>query len=78
MARYFLDSSALVKRYHRESGSPAVEGLFNQPDNSLFISGLALVEVHSAFARLVREGAISEQAFTKLIRRVQSDVSEAQ
>ena len=55
IARYFLDSSALVKRYHRESGSPDVDQLLAAPDNQIIISRLALVELHSSFARLVRK-----------------------
>jgi predicted nucleic acid-binding protein len=76
MPRYFLDSSALVKRYHQEAGSSAVDELFSQSGNTLFVSGLALLEVHSAFARLVRERAITEEDFAVLVRSMQSDVSE--
>jgi hypothetical protein len=46
MARYFLDSGALVKRYHQESGSAEGEVLFNGPGHHFFVSRLALVEVH--------------------------------
>jgi len=75
MARYFIDSSALVKRYHQESGTPTVEGLFNVPGNRFFISRLALVEVHSSFARLVREGVLTKTDFGKLIARLEDDVA---
>jgi len=75
MARYFLDSSALVKRYHQENGTPAVEALFARPGNQLFISQLALVEVHSSFARLVREGVLTELDFGKLIVRLEDDAA---
>jgi predicted nucleic acid-binding protein len=75
MARYFLDSSALVKRYHQESGSVHVENLFNAPANRFFVSRLALVEVHSSFARLVREGVLTSSDFGKLISRLESDVA---
>ena len=54
MPRYFLDSSALIKRYHQESGTAQVAGLFNGSGNRFFISRLALVEIHSCFARLVK------------------------
>ena len=75
MARYFLDSSALVKRYHQEAGTAVVEGLFHGPGNRFFISRLALVEVHSSFARLVREGVLTEADFGKLISRLEEDVA---
>ena len=75
MARYFLDSSALVKCYHQESGSSDLERLFLGPDNRFFIFRLALVEVHSSFARLVREGVFTESDFGKLISRLEADVT---
>ena len=75
MPRYFLDSSALVKRYHQESGTPIVESLFAGQGNRLFISRLALVEVHSSFARLVREGVLTAADFRKLIARLDDDIA---
>lgn len=75
MARYFLDTSALVKRYHQENGSLDVDTLFNEPDSRIFISRLALVEVHSSFARLVREGVFAEIDFRQLIARLDADVA---
>ncbi len=75
MARYFLDASALVKRYHQESGSAAVESLFKGEGNRFFVSRLALVELHSTFARLVRELAISAADFGRLARQLEHDVA---
>ena len=74
MARYYLDSSALVKRYHREVGSDSVAALFDKSDNRLFVSRLALVEVQSSFARLVREQILVEPDFAMLIARMEADV----
>jgi predicted nucleic acid-binding protein len=75
MARYFLDSSAFVKRYHQESGSSHVDALFNAPGNRVFVSRLALVEAQSAFARLVREGIISLDDFHRSVSRLEADVA---
>jgi len=75
MARYFLDSSALVKRYHHEHGSPDVHLLFNAPENRLVISRLALVELASCLARLVREGVLTDVGFGSLMLRVEADVA---
>jgi hypothetical protein len=75
IARYFLDSSALVKRYHRESGSPDVDQLLAAPDNQIIISRLALVELHSSFARLVRENVLSESDINKVVSRLEADVA---
>jgi uncharacterized protein len=75
MPRYFLDSSALVKRYHQESGSPAVDELFQEQSNRFFASRLALVEVHSTFARLVRAGVLSANNLKNLLARLDADVA---
>lgn len=75
MARYFLDSSAFVKHYHQESGSSAVENLFRDTDNRLFISRLALVEFQSAIARHVREGVLTVEDFSAVTARMNADVA---
>jgi predicted nucleic acid-binding protein len=75
MGRYYFDSSALVKRYHQEHRSADVETLFNEPDGRFLISRLALVEVYSSFARLVRERILNESDFSKLIARLAGDVA---
>lgn len=75
MARYFLDSSALVKRYHREEGSEAVERLLAVPGERFLVSRLAIVEVTSSFARLVREKSLSADDLAKLVARMEDDVA---
>jgi uncharacterized protein len=75
MVRYFFDSSALVKQYHAEGGSSVVNSLFEESGNRLLISRLALVEVHSALARLVREEVLSEKEFAHLSSLLREDVA---
>ncbi|MBX9787657.1 MAG: type II toxin-antitoxin system VapC family toxin [Pirellulales bacterium] len=75
MARYFLDSSALVKQYHDESGSRKVAQLFADQGNRFLVSRLALVEVRSSFARLVRVGVLTTADFARLAAQLESDVS---
>ena len=75
MARYYLDTSALVKRYHQEPGSSDIDLLFADPANQLFISRLAIVESHSTFSRLVREGQLSVTGFTAVTARIDADVA---
>jgi predicted nucleic acid-binding protein len=49
---YFLDSSALVKRYVRETGTAWVRGITRcRPSTDIFISLITAVEVTSAIAR---------------------------
>lgn len=60
MTVYYLDSSAVVKRYVAEAGSEAIRAICTDAENALFLSELTLVEVSSAFARRARGGGISD------------------
>lgn len=52
MAVYFLDSSALVKRYISETGSVWVLGLFDPAlNNEVFIAAITGVEIIAAITR---------------------------
>lgn len=53
MARLFIDSSALLKRYRSEAGSERVSELLEGAD-SVVISRLATVEVSAALVRRAR------------------------
>jgi predicted nucleic acid-binding protein len=59
MAAYFWDSSGLVKRYVRETGSAWVQSLTDATaGNDLFIVRLTMVEITSAITRRGRGGTI--------------------
>ena len=51
MASYFIDTSALVKRYFAEAGSDWTNALLAQGDALLFMAHLTLAEVTSAVVR---------------------------
>jgi predicted nucleic acid-binding protein len=60
MAIYFLDSSALVKRYISETGSAWVLGLFDPTlDNEFFVAAITGVEIVAAITRRARSGSIA-------------------
>lgn len=60
MAIYFIDSSALVKRYISETGSAWVLGLFDPAvNNEVFIVAITSVEIIAAITRRSRSGSIS-------------------
>ncbi len=61
MPLYFLDTSALVKRYHREVGSAEMDRLFLHGNNSFVLSALTISEIASTFARKLREGLLSQR-----------------
>lgn len=74
MPTAFLDTSALVKRYHLEAGSAAVDRLFDGGDRSMAISRLATIEFRSALAARVRAGELDHAAFSLAIQRFEADI----
>ncbi|MEP6515883.1 type II toxin-antitoxin system VapC family toxin [Microcoleus vaginatus] len=71
---YFLDTSALVKRYVREIGSDWILSITDPAtDNHLAISQITWVEVHSAFARRLRDGSLSAERFDLIVQKVRED-----
>lgn len=72
----FLDTSALAKHYHAETGSAIVDRLWNDAARTLFISRLCAIEIVSVFAAKVRSGAISARDFDVLRRRFAADLTK--
>jgi len=71
---YFLDTSALVKRYVPEIGSDWILSITDPAtDNHLAISQITWVEVHSALARRLRDGSLSAQRFDLIVQKVRED-----
>jgi predicted nucleic acid-binding protein len=74
MPRYFLDTSALVKHYHTELGSPKVDAILVEVGSEYWISRLTLAEAPSVFAKKVRTGEIAGVDFDRLRLRFFDDV----
>jgi len=74
--RYFLDTSAVVKRYAPERGSRWIKGLIENPENSVTIVQICIVEVAAALARKVRTGEISQNDCEKALTRFLADVDK--
>ena len=68
MAGYFFDSSALVKFYHPEAGTPAVDQIINVTGNVARVSRLTVAELTSAFAIKVRTQSINRQDADAFLR----------
>jgi len=68
LAFYYLETSALVKLYVRESGTERVLALANRTsENRLAILGLTQVEFRSAVRRRERNGEIPPLVATQLL-----------
>jgi len=75
---YLLDISALIKRYHTESGSECVHRLFDPTKSFLNVSFLTVLEVHSVFARKVRSKELTLADFIRVIGRFANDVRKGE
>ena len=72
MNLYYLDSSALVKRYYQEKGTRVVQWLFDTSP-IVIASSLVLVEVVATLARKRKAKAISSLLFEQKVREVEED-----
>lgn len=75
MAGYFFDSSALVKLYHPEAGTSAVQQIVNSTDASVRVSRLTVAELTSAFAIKVRTQSISRDDADVFLHQFREDVA---
>lgn len=75
MTIYFLDSSALVKRYLNEIGSPWVVRLCDRSLNhEIFVVAITAVEAIAAITRRSRGGSISISDATLVRNRLRLDL----
>ena len=73
---YFLDSSALVKRYVPETGSAWIQAIADAATgNLLIIARITWVEVLSALARRQRDGSLSTPDVDLIIQRFRFDLN---
>ena len=75
MADHFYDTSAAVKHYRAELGTAKVDSLLADTASGHYLSSLGVVEVHSAFARLVRMGTITPLEFHRLRGCLLNDIA---
>lgn len=75
MSVFFLDSSALVKRYVSEPGSTWIQSITAlSAGNSIVIVRIAWVEVLSALARRQREGNLPPEYVIRAIQAFRYDL----
>jgi predicted nucleic acid-binding protein len=78
MHYFFLDASALVKRYHKEPGTEVVDSLMdhllNQGPKRMVVSLPGLAEVIAALWRKQNEGRLSSELFGRATARLLEEV----
>ena len=64
----YVDSSALIKYFHKEQGTEKVRELLNSTSNEIWISELVLIEFYSALFRRFRNKEIDEEELETAIQ----------
>ena len=81
MESFFLDTSALIKRYVEEEGTPRIVGLFGLPvrldGRALMILDLALLESRSAVRRREREGDMTPVDAARILKQIEEDAASS-
>jgi uncharacterized protein len=78
MALFFLDSSAIVKRYFQEQGHEWIEALHDlESGHVLYIAQVALVEVVASICRKAREQDMPLEERNSTIEDFRRDVRSA-
>ena len=76
MNNYFIDTSALFKRYIPESGTGQLDEIFNQ-EGCLYISDITIIELVSNLKRkteITKE--LSHQVYQKIKKEFFNDIAE--
>ena len=76
MTLLYLDTSALVKLYVYESGTPRMLELASASDNQLTLSDLTQIEFHSAVRTRQRAGDLDKTVSESLLDRFDHDLDE--
>ncbi len=76
MTIYYFDTSAIVKRYRVEKGTPVVDEIINEPlpEEKFYISFLAILEVTSSITRLERNGQLTNNITGEILSRFRRDI----
>ena len=74
MVTFYLDTSAIVKRYHKETGSEVLERIFEPGEYELATSYWSVLEFTVAFSARTRRKELSKDAFNIVISRFLRDV----
>lgn len=69
---YYFDTSALVKRYIRETGSDGVETLLRK-QRQIFTAGFTYCELYACFGRLQRLGLATREQIVGLSAALEKD-----
>lgn len=75
MATFYLDASALLKRYRTERGTDVLNEIFDRylPDDTLVTSHLTLLELEASLSRALRARLLPQDVYDALMRHLSSE-----
>ncbi len=73
MTHYYLDTSALVKRYVTETGTIWITTLYKDLTNNLYTNPISSVEAIAAFHLRVRTGTLLATEATRISQQVRKE-----
>jgi len=78
MPVFYLDTSAIVKRYRREKGTEIIDQLLVDPGEAdrFYTSFLSVLELTSAITRLSKAGELSKSVASELLARFHEDTEQ--
>lgn len=71
-----MDSSAIVKRYVRETGTAWIQDICANPDNVIAMAHIGLVEIASGLASKYRQGLLEEVLYDRLLLDLRRDARD--
>ena len=71
---YFLDTSAVVKRYKSEVGSEIVQRIYEELASTLIVSAITLAETYAALYRHSRQNRLSPSDLANAVDGVTADI----
>jgi hypothetical protein len=76
MTVYYLDTSAIMKRYRTEQGTDLANELFEDSlvEDQFYFSFLSILEMTSSIVRLVKGNRLHETLGTEILARFRQDV----
>jgi len=74
MITFYFDTSAIVKRYHTETGSEVLDRIFELKEHGFVTSYWTILEFTVAFSVRTRRKELSRDAFNLVISRFLRDV----
>lgn len=77
MVVYYLDTSAILKRYRTEKGTDVVEAIYGLADVFLVTSHFGCLEVEGVAARALKGKILTEEAYDALLNGFAADLGEA-